>query len=104
MCDPTGGILTAGALMAGSFAANTAIADRQAREMNKIMEGQTKLAEAQSKRAQELMSADAIKPKRARPEEALYGKPDQAGSTTLTGPQGSELAMGQLGKSTLLGG
>lgn len=102
MCDPT--LIATGFLTAGSFAATTAIAEAQRKEANAMMDMQVKSAEAQAKRAEDLMKADAVKPRRAKPEEALYGKMAQAGTTTLTGPQGTETAPGQLAKTTLLGG
>lgn len=88
----------------GSFAASTAIADSQRKQTQAMMDMQVRSAEAQAKRAEDMLKVDASKPRKARPEEALYGKVDQSGSTTLTGPQGSETSPMQLGKSTLLGG
>lgn len=104
MCDPTGGILTTGLLMAGSFAATTAIQDRQRDQANRMMEESTRRAETQAKKAEELSLSEAQKPKRAKPEEALYGNMagERSGSTTLTGPQGAQGSAG-LTSNSLLG-
>lgn len=101
MCDPTGGILTAGLMMGAGFAASTVIEDKRREQTNQLMQSQMQQAEQQAKRAEELSKADAIKPRKAKPEEALYGRPDAAGSTSLTGPMGAQ--SGQIGTNTLLG-